>query len=261
MGKCSYYLLKSDNFTIEAENVACPGSISEMMNFGPTGADLPSCTKSVTINVLQTDGAIKRVTLKQGRAVLVDGLEIAKLPIKVLDGVLKVRQASSTMILVAFHDGLKVWWDGMSRVYVDAPASYRGRTKGLCGTFNANNQDDFLTPEGDIESAVAPFADKWRTKETCEYVSNGADIPHPCQLNMENKEVAIKKCEKIKKTIFEECHWSVDPEPFYEDCLYDVCACKGDIGACMCPVFAAYASECARQGVILNWRHTMSECG
>lgn len=260
MGKCSYYLVKTDNFSVEAENVACPGSISADLNFGPSGLDMPSCTKSVTINIINGD-AIKSVKLKQGRQVLVDGLEIEKLPIKVLEGVLKVKQASSTMILVAFYDGLKVWWDGTSRVYIDAPPEYRGKTKGLCGTFSSNIQDDFLTPEGDVESSVASFADKWRTKETCQYVSDNWNVPHPCQLNIENKELAIKTCELLKEKVFFECHWSVDVEPFYEDCLYDVCACTGDISQCVCPIFAAYANECSRQGVIVNWRYSVNQCG
>lgn len=259
MGKCSYYLLKMDNFTVEAENVACPGSISEAMNFGPAGIDMPSCTKSVTINV-QLGEKSKTIKLKQGRQVLVDGFEIQRLPIKVLDGLLKVRQASSTMIVVTMVDGLKVWWDGLTRVYIDAPPVYRDRTKGLCGTFNSNIQDDFYTPEGDIESEVGPFADKWRTKETCQYVS-GSEIPHPCQLNVERVTAAKEYCAKMKSEIFAECHWYVDPNEFYEDCLYDLCACKNDIAPCACPIFAAYAAECSRHGVVVNWRHSISDCG
>lgn len=35
MGKCTYYLVKGDNYTIEGENVACPGAISEVgIKFG-----------------------------------------------------------------------------------------------------------------------------------------------------------------------------------------------------------------------------------
>ncbi len=30
MGKCSYYLMKGDNFSVEAENVACSGAISQV---------------------------------------------------------------------------------------------------------------------------------------------------------------------------------------------------------------------------------------
>lgn len=34
MGQCSYYLVKHDNFTIEAENVACAGAISQVSFVG-----------------------------------------------------------------------------------------------------------------------------------------------------------------------------------------------------------------------------------
>lgn len=30
MGKCSYYLVQTDNYTIEAENIPCDGRISEV---------------------------------------------------------------------------------------------------------------------------------------------------------------------------------------------------------------------------------------
>lgn len=30
MGQCNYYLVKHENFTIEAENVACAGAISQV---------------------------------------------------------------------------------------------------------------------------------------------------------------------------------------------------------------------------------------
>lgn len=35
MGKCSYYLMQTDNYTIEAENIPCDGRISEviLLNF------------------------------------------------------------------------------------------------------------------------------------------------------------------------------------------------------------------------------------
>ena len=58
-----------------------------------------------------------------------------------------------------------MWWDGQTRVYVDAPADFRGQTAGLCGTFTDNQRDDFLTPEGDIEQSAIAFANKWKTSE------------------------------------------------------------------------------------------------
>ncbi|XP_059615285.1 hemocytin [Phlebotomus argentipes] len=261
MGKCSYRLLLTENVTVDAENVACPGSISEAMELIPTSLDLPSCTKSVTISYKIGD-KLRSIKLKQGRTVFVDDQEVIKLPKTLVQGLLKIRQASSTFLSVEFQDGLKVWWDGITRVYIDTPATYRDKTKGLCGTFNSNQQDDFLTPEGDIESVVEPFADKWRTKETCPYVTDTVPVPHPCQVNLENKSKAEKMCGKLKAKVFEDCHWYVDYMPFYEDCLYDVCACKGDdVNACLCPILSSYAAECARQGVVINWRLSVTECG
>lgn len=183
------------------------------MNFGPVGVDMPSCTKSVTIKV-KHENQTATVHLKQGRLIQIDNVEITKVPLKIFDGFMRIRFASSTMLLVAFRDGLKLWWDGMTRVYIDAPPSYRGKTKGLCGTFDSNQQNDFLTPEGDIESSVGSFANKWRTKESCDYVNDDVNIPHPCQANMENKQRALQVCAKLKSKVFEECHWYVD------DCIH-----------------------------------------
>lgn len=177
--------------------------VLQAMNLSPTTtSDMPSCTKSVTIKAKDGDSTVE-IKLKQGRLVLVNGLEIAKLPITLMKGLIKIRQPSSLMVLVMFQDGVKIWWDGMTRVYIDAPVGYRGKTKGLCGTFNSNLQDDFLTPEGDIETAVEPFADKWRTKESCEFLSDSPVVPHPCQLNVENKAKAEQICSKIKGKLFD----------------------------------------------------------
>ena len=158
MGKCSYYLLKTDGISVEAENVACSGAISQNMNMrSALVSEFPSCTKSVTIK-FQDEGKERTIKLKQGGVVVVDGYELLLLPKDLMNGLIKIRQPSSSFVLVDFKIGIKVWWDGVTRVYIDADASFRGKTKGLCGTFNSNVKDDFLTPEGDIESAISLFA-------------------------------------------------------------------------------------------------------
>lgn len=258
-GKCSYVLMKTANVTVEAENIACSGQISADQQFA--SVDQPSCTKSVTIRL--TNGPrVEKVQLGQGRVVTINDQTLKRVPIKLFDGKLHIREASSFMLLVTLQDGLQVWWDGQTNAYIDAPAAYRNRTSGLCGTFNANSQDDFLTPDGDVESAVAAFANKWQTKETCPFVDNDQDIPHPCQVNIENKDRALKVCEVLRSELFGECHFYVEPAEFYDDCVYDMCACTGlDISNCLCPVLSAYASQCAQQGIALNWRHSVNECG
>lgn len=259
MGKCSYHLLKTQNTSVEAENVACSGAVSESMNFA--APDDPSCTKAVTIRFILRDGTPSVIKLDQGLTTIVNDKPIAKLPKMLGLGEVLIRRASSTFLTVEFADGIRVWWDGVSRVYIDAPPSLRGQTQGLCGTFNSNTQDDFLTPEGDVETAVEPFADKWRTKDTCQFKAETHQGPHPCTLNPEKKAQAEKFCDWILQDIFQDCHFLVEPEQFYEDCLYDTCACKDEMSKCFCPILSAYGTECMRQGVKTGWRMSVKECG
>lgn len=62
MGKCSYYLLKTEQLSIIQENVACDGAISLKQGYTTLTTAFPSCTKSLTISL--KDGP--KVLLKQG---------------------------------------------------------------------------------------------------------------------------------------------------------------------------------------------------
>lgn len=115
---------------------------------------------------------------------------------------------------------------------------------------------------GDIETNIQSFASKWQTKDSCDHLSDKI-VVHPCQVNVERRAAAETICSKLRDKLFAECHLFVEPEEFYEDCMYDVCACKGsDVSNCFCPIIASYAAECARKGVVVNdWRYRIPECG
>ena len=81
-------------------------------------------------------------------------------------------------IAAELSNGMDVWWDGSTRVYIDAPPELRGNVAGLCGTFTDNQKDDFLTPEGDVEQNHIAFANKWKATEVTNYVSTRF-IHHP----------------------------------------------------------------------------------
>ncbi|KAJ8974052.1 hypothetical protein NQ317_002298, partial [Molorchus minor] len=240
MGQCSYYLVKNDNFSIEAENVACAGSISQAMNFPSSlSSGLPSCTKTVTIKI---NG--QTVKLKQNQDVVVNGQDVTKIPYSIAG--IKIKSVSSLFLIVQLPNDFEIWWDGITRVYIDIPAEFKEKTRvnihlGLCGTFNNNQKDDFLTPEDDVEQAVILL------------LTNGRPV--------KNKSTAEKHCLKIKSQLFKDCHWFVDPEKFYQDCLYDMCSCEFKVSRCLCPIVANYASECSRKGIKIDWRADVRECG
>ncbi|XP_044005452.1 mucin-2-like [Aphidius gifuensis] len=186
MGKCSYYLVKGDNYSIEAENVACLGAISESMELIPS--DSPSCVKS--IKICQKNLTIK---LKQSHQVEINNEEITKFPI--INSNTKIRIASSIFIVVHMPNNLEIWWD-----------------------------DDFLTPSNDIEQSILPFTNKWETNKQCEDILK-EDTTHPCDKNPERLSNAEKHCSIIWSNVFSSCHRHVDPEEFYKNSgqEYQIC--------------------------------------
>lgn len=82
--------------------------------------DSPSCTKTVTINFRDTF-----IKLKQNRQIILNSDELTKFP-TLIDGI-RIRVASSIFLVIHLPNGLEVWWDGMSRVYINAPAEFHGK--------------------------------------------------------------------------------------------------------------------------------------
>ncbi|XP_059485087.1 hemocytin isoform X2 [Neocloeon triangulifer] len=250
MGKCNYYLVKGDDYSIEAENIQCSGSISEALGLEVSGS--PSCTKTITI---RANGSV--IHLKRNRDMIVNGKEISGLPIRV--GEIMIQRASSLFIFVTLPSGLEVWWDGISQVHVDVPPTFVEKTKGLCGTFNGKQEDDFLTPEGDVEPTEEAFANKWKVSEICKNVESSIQ-GHPCDAHPEKRADAEKICGVLKNSSFSECAWQVAVEPYYQNCLYDVCSCANDAKSCFCPIFSDYGQECASKDIKVDWRQEVEEC-
>lgn len=82
--------------------------------------DSPSCTKAVIINFKNTI-----IKLKQNRQITVNSDEVMKFPM--LTNGARIRLASSTYLVINLPNDLEVWWDGMTRVYINAPAKFHGK--------------------------------------------------------------------------------------------------------------------------------------
>lgn len=238
--QCSYYLLQTSNFSIIEQYV--DGKQNLMINslFGSSGLV---------------------ISIESGIKVKVNGKSVASLPKILLGGAIVIRPASSEIVLVEFDDGVRIWFDSGSRLAVDVPASYRGQTVGLCGTFTDNADDDFMTPENDHEATVLPFVDKWRVEEACDLLDETQHELSPCEANIEYSEEAHLICEQLV-TVFADGNYAVSVDEYFENCMYDVCACnKRDKRICSCPIFAAYAAELAKYDIFIDWRQEIHECG
>lgn len=58
---------------------------------------------------------------------------------------------------------------------------YSGKTCGLCGNYNGNKGDDFLTPAGLVEPLVVDFGNAWKLQGDCPDLH--MQHSDPCSLN------------------------------------------------------------------------------
>uniref|UniRef100_A0A3Q1GW32 Fc gamma binding protein n=1 Tax=Acanthochromis polyacanthus TaxID=80966 RepID=A0A3Q1GW32_9TELE len=183
-------------------------------------------------------------------------------PVNLNDGEVLVYQEGNHYVIET-NFGLRVTYDLVYHVTVTVPGNYRGKVCGLCGNFNGDQKDDFQMPNRQLTNNVNAFGKSWKVtipNVVCENGCEGNDCP---------------KCDPARKAVFSKstycgivtapkgpfaaCYSILDPQPYFDDCVFDVCASNGD-GKVLCNSVAAYAFNCHMAGVdVKNWR-TASFC-
>ncbi|XP_077870073.1 uncharacterized protein LOC100366685 [Saccoglossus kowalevskii] len=232
-GECVYVLSRAnkDNpylqYNITSENILC----------STTGI---TCSKTIVFSVRRGE---KDETVQLQR----DG------PITVSDDSKFVIWQTGLYLFVKVEEGITLIWDKGTRVYIRLEPKYRGLVEGLCGNFNGNQADDFLTPFGGPPTGnVIEFSDSWKLYAYCGDTHNTNDS---CFFAPHRRPWATRQCSVLKSDTFAPCHTEVDPEPYYERCVFDACACNtGGDCECFCTAVATYAQECNLNGVSIRWR-------
>jgi integrin beta 3 len=62
--------------------------------------------------------------------------------------------------------GFQIQFDGI-RAYIRLDPLYVNNTRGLCGTYDFNSQNDFLTHISIIETDIKTFVDDYKTDSSC----------------------------------------------------------------------------------------------
>lgn len=220
-----------------------------------------SCVESVTIEI--KDGSRRdTIVLRRNFVVEVNGQNITDFPLNVKGDYALISRPSSTKLSVAFKDGLRIFYDGIYGVDIELISLYTGKIDGLCKMNGSHKRNKRSTEDDDMKLQIEKLLRESCIGESCNTIDEALNIPHPCESNPEIKPRAEEACTKLKNDFFSTCHSHVDPESYYKDCLYDVCAFRGNIDKSMCTIFTAYANECSRLGhVIEHWRQSIQECG
>ncbi|XP_055560840.1 IgGFc-binding protein, partial [Falco cherrug] len=244
MGTCIYQLaaLCSDDPTL------VPFTVTVQNN--NRGSHVVSFTKEVTLNVYNMTLSLSQMHPQklQVNGILVD------LPFSHGNKLHAYLRGVHGFIKTDFDVIVTFDWYSYTRVIL--PSTYSQAVCGLCGNANGDPQDDFVLPSGQLAADEIQFADSWKV----------ADVPG-CQAGCtENCEV----CTEAQKRTYQgdkhcgilikkwgplaACHDTINPAPYFNDCLFDACIYKGhqDI---VCQAISAYVTACQSQGIrIKQWR-------
>ena len=165
---------------------------------------------------------------------------------------INITEPSRRETLVTSRYDITVLWN-VFNVRITVLGRYINRTSGLCGTYNGNRSDDFLTSFNTTETNVTTFGNSWKTDPSCE---NAIEVEHPCITNSDRAAIAKINCSALLRYPFWSCNETVNAtEGYVQDCEYDMCACENNPTACLCESLQAHAAECQSRGITINWRN------
>ncbi|XP_051579938.1 otogelin-like protein [Myxocyprinus asiaticus] len=243
-GSCQYVLVKSrgnTKFTVTLQYTNCGESQEH------------SCIHSVILVV--DEDVSRQVTLTKEGEVVIGASMAVNLPYS--DDVVNIRRLTSLFVGLRSVFGLRFQYDWQGgRIYLQLDSTWMGSTLGLCGTFNGNLRDDFLSPAGMIEGTPQLHVNAWKVSSAC---TSPVNIPiiDPCEMNQQNVFYAAQ-CDVLLQEVFAPCHTYVSPSVYHQQCRYQACRCGS---TCLCTALSHYAYICAKHGVIINFRAHVSECG
>ncbi|XP_063188890.1 mucin-6 [Chroicocephalus ridibundus] len=244
-GVCTYVLMKSSSL---------PHNGTLMAVYEKSGYSHSETSLSAVIYLSTKD----KIVISQNE-LLTDDDELKRLPYR--SGDITIFRQSSMYIQMFTNFGLEVvvQTSPVFQAYVKVGSQFKGRTLGLCGNYNGDTTDDFMTSMDITEGTASLFVDSWRAGNCHPALERDTD---PCALSQLNKISAETHCSILTKkgTVFEKCHAVVNPIPFYKRCVYQACNYE-ETFPYICSALGSYARTCSSMGLILeNWRNSMDNC-
>uniref|UniRef100_A0A673V2Y0 VWFD domain-containing protein n=1 Tax=Suricata suricatta TaxID=37032 RepID=A0A673V2Y0_SURSU len=180
----------------------------------------------------------------------------SRLPASLAEGRLRVYQ-SGTRGIVELNFGLVVTYDWDCQLAVSLPERFRDQVCGLCGNYNSDPADDFLTPELELAPDPMEFASSWKLDDGDFLCDDGCQDNCPsCTAGQAQHYEGNRLCGMLTQADgpFAACHGVLPPRPFLEECVYDLCVLNGDRSS-LCRSLSAYAQACREHGVSVgDWR-------
>ncbi|XP_061808679.1 IgGFc-binding protein [Nerophis lumbriciformis] len=135
---------------------------------------------------------------------------------------------------------------------ITMPRGFSDNICGLCGNFNDNPEDDLMPDDTfDIVQAVS----QWRTsneRECLDLPRNTSGCSQQEQALFQGKDFCGMFLDP--EGAFQSCHKMVDPQDFYDNCVYGLC--NGNLMT-LCQILSSYVAVCQEVGALVDeWRES-----
>ncbi|NWI07999.1 FCGBP protein, partial [Tichodroma muraria] len=201
------------------------------------------------------------LTLRQGKGadVMVDSIS-HHLPTVLSEGQVQV-YPHGTGVLLRTDFGLAVHYDLVRHVMVTVPQTHVGRLCGLCGNYNGHPDDDFRLSSGQPAPDATAFGSAWKTTDT---PCDDTCAKDECPTCTEEKVAVLQKPNYCGLLVapegpFGSCHRIIDPIPYSQSCIQDICMTGGDTRV-LCQSIQSYVTACQGAGVTVGAWRTPSFC-
>ncbi|XP_064418250.1 zonadhesin-like [Latimeria chalumnae] len=243
MGTCTYTLSKLCN-----DSLGLP-----FFEVTTTNEHRGANTKVSYVNSVYVDVHNNKISLLKNKNVNVNGRRV-NLPVSIGNWI--VIRNTGAYVQMETDFGLFVRFDGNHYVDVSLAPEYRGLLCGLCGNYNGDSNDDIIKPDGSFAKNSNELGDSWRVPDN-DTKCSGTVAPPECEPKVETEASEMTACGMITNPtgIFKDCHAKVNPQNFFDNCLYDMCASGGQ-SVSLCFAIQSYADRCTQAGICIEWRNT-----
>ncbi|OWK62257.1 Zonadhesin [Lonchura striata] len=177
------------------------------------------------------------------------------LPVSAAGGAITVSK-SGRYIVLETDFSLTVSYDADHSVEVKVPTTYFNLTCGMCGNFNNRRDDEYMMPNGQQAADSNALGESWQVPDSDPSCGVPGPSP-PCSAEEEKLYRSDQFCGILttRPSSFESCHGVINPQDYFDTCLYDLCALNGG-QEFLCAALEAYADACQAAGVtLLPWRN------
>eukprot|EP00063_Salmo_salar_P017752 XP_013992587.1 PREDICTED: alpha-tectorin-like [Salmo salar] len=187
--------------------------------------------------------------LISGSTVKVNGTPVS-LPF--VTGLMMRISTSEGFLVIDTPQDIQVRYNRFNTLSIAMGQRLQNKVCGLCGNFNGNPTDDYITSRGKSAISALELAQSWKTNgmqngcDENQYVALAQSCENTAVLGLQGEE----GCQKLTqmKGFFHPCHGLLDPRPFYQSCYLDGCYNHHKVQ--VCGSLAAYAEACRSLGTL-----------